>query len=119
MGILYIAESLKLKSSSFKPKAAAPRPKIMHNPERPRPFTHFIALPVTDAGLKKKLVNFQYKVEALDGGRSIYEEWYAQESTFHFTVLMLPLMSKSDLKKASDLLVEMESEIVEGMPLSK
>lgn len=93
--ITSIAEKMSKSSHSFRPKRAKPK-----FGDKPRIFTHFIALPVTDKRICKKLVDFQYKVEGFDGGKSIYDAWYAKESTFHFTVLMLPLHSEVSIHKS-------------------
>lgn len=80
------SEGMNKESRTFVPKSKKPTRFDL----KPRPFTHFIALPVENKKLCKKLVDLQYKIEEIDAGRSIYEEWYTTEETFHFTLCMLP-----------------------------
>lgn len=80
------AEGMNKGSRTFMPKSKKPNRFDL----KPREFTHFIAIPVDSKKVCKKLVDLQYKVEEIDAGRSIYEEWYTTEESFHFTLCMLP-----------------------------
>mmetsp|Transcript_12854 Transcript_12854/g.11386 ORF Transcript_12854/g.11386 Transcript_12854/m.11386 type:complete len:229 (+) Transcript_12854:297-983(+) len=100
---------MKRNSPSFKPK----RQMDQGYPQRGRPFTHFIALPVQNKDMCKKLVDFQYKVESFDRGRSIFEQWYVEESTFHFTFCMLPLENTEQVEKAAQVFEDLQPEIEE------
>ena len=101
------SERMNLNSRSFQPKIKRPT----RFDAKPREYTHFIALPWKQKTLCKKLVDFQYKVEEFDAGKSLYDQWFAEDSSFHFTLLMLPLETKEAIDKASDILKQMEPEI--------
>ncbi|CAI2374383.1 unnamed protein product [Moneuplotes crassus] len=95
----------------FKPK--------QHPPSRPRPLTHFMCLPITHKGLAKKLVDFQYKVDAFDKGRSVVEGWYIGEGLLNITLFRLPLETKERVEEACKLLQSLQPEIEEFLGQKK
>eukprot|EP00345_Euplotes_harpa_P016977 CAMPEP_0168343170 /NCGR_PEP_ID=MMETSP0213-20121227/15891_1 /TAXON_ID=151035 /ORGANISM="Euplotes harpa, Strain FSP1.4" /LENGTH=368 /DNA_ID=CAMNT_0008350329 /DNA_START=11 /DNA_END=1117 /DNA_ORIENTATION=- len=100
-------EALKKESPVFVPKIK----KETQFDTEARQFTHCLYLPVTSKQLSKKLVDFQYKVESFDGGKSLYDQWFVEESTFHFTLLLLPLTNKEAVSKAAEVIQALQPEL--------
>lgn len=107
--ILQKPKEMSKNAPSFQPKAGA----------KPGPPTHFLSLPVTTKNLCKKLVDFQYKVEGFDKGRSVREEWYTEQKTFNFTLARLPLDTKERQKQAVEVLTDLQPEIEEFLDSKK
>lgn len=90
--------------------APAFRPKH-HSSSNPRPLTHFMCLPITHKSLSQKLIDFQYKVDAFDKGRSVVEDWYVGQGCLNITLFRLPLETKERVKKACKLLKSLQPHI--------